>query len=812
MLSPYRVLDLTDHRGQLCGQMLGDLGAEVILVEPPGGSPARRIGPFAGDTADPERSLWFWSYNRGKRSVVADIETAAGQDRIRELAAGADFLIESFEPGYLDRLGLGYEALRALNPRLVMVSISPFGQTGPRANWAASDLTVTASSGVMNQTGDDDRAPVGLAIPQSFLHAAAEGAAGALVAHAARERDGLGQHVDVSAQAAAMIATQSYCLAAPWNDAGATRYSGGLKLGPLTLKFVQPARDGYVSVTFLFGSAIGPFTRRLMEVMYEQGFVDEATRDKDWMSYTVLLLTGQEPPSELARCIEAIGRFTASHTKQELFDLAMERRLLIVPVSTAEDLLQSPQLAAREFWREVDHPEEGRALAYPGPFARFAATPLRYGRRAPRIGEDSDTVVPRTAPARANNPAVSGRREMPLAGLKVVDFAWVMAGPAGSRYLADYGATHVKIESATRVDTARTLSPNFGAVPGPERSGIYANVNAGKLGLTLNLAVPEGRELALQLVKWADVVIESYTPKAMKNWGLDYASLRTVKPDLVMLSSCLGGQTGPWCDLAGFGTMGAQLAGFGELAGWPDRPPAGPFGAYTDYIAPKFTAAAILAALDHRRRTGEGQYIDLAQAECSQQFIAPALLDFQANGRIMKRLGNASNEHAPHGVFPCAGEDRWVAIAVESDAEWRGLREAMDNPAWALEPALVTAGGRLAEAAGIETRIAEWTRERSPDEVEATLQARGVPAYRSATSEDLVADPQLVHRRHFIQAEHAELGPVTIENSRFHLSETPADIRRAGPTFGQDNEYVLHAILGLTDDEVVEYIAAGALE
>lgn len=810
MLSPYRVIDLTDERGQLCGQILGDLGAEVVLVEPPGGSSSRRMPPFAGDAQDPERSLWFWSYNRGKRSVIADVETSEGQARIRELAASADFLIESFAPGYLDGFGLGYAALRELNPRLVMVSITPFGQDGPRANWAASDLTVWASSGVMNQTGDDDRAPVGMALPQAFLHASAEAAAAALVAHTARERDGAGQHVDVSAQAAALMATQSFALAHAWGDAAVTRYAGGLKLGPLTLKFVQPAKDGFVSVTFLFGTAIGPFTQRLMEVMYEQGFVDEATRDKDWFNYTVLLLTGQEPASELDRCIGLIGEFTSSHTKQELMDLALERRLLIVPVSTAEDLLKSPQLAARDFWRNVEHPREGLTLRYPGPFAKFSATPLKPSRRAPRIGEDSGAVAPR--PALPRPATVPADRPQPLAGLKVADFTWVMAGPAGARYLADYGATQVKIESTTRIDTARTLQPSFAGQPGPERSGIFANVNAGKLGLTLNLALPEGRDLALRLVRWADVVTESYTPRNMRSWGLDYDSLRKVKPDLIMLSSCLGGQYGPHADLAGFGTMGAQLAGFGELAGWPDRPPAGPFGAYTDYIAPKFTAAAILAALDHRRRTGEGQYIDLSQSECSQHFIAPALLDFQVNGHVLKRMGNRSLMHAPHGVFPCAGDDHWVAIAVENEPQWQRLREAIGNPEWAAAPELQSSAGRLRRQDELEQGLAAWTRERSCEEVESILQSRGVPAFRSATSEDVLADPQLAHRRHFITADHAELGPVTIENSRFILSDTPAAIRRAGPVFGQDNEYVLRQLLGLSEDEVVEYIAAGAVE
>jgi len=811
MLSPYRVIDLTDERGQLCSQVLADLGAEVILVEPPGGSSSRRMPPFTGGEPDPERSLWFWSYNRGKKSVTADIESEEGRARIVDLIRSADFLIESFAPGYLDSLGMGYAALRELNPRLVMVSVTPFGQAGPRANWAASDLTVWASSGTLHLTGDDDRAPVGLVLPQAFLHASAEGAAAALVAHAAAIRDGLGQHVDISAQSASMMATQSMVLSSAWHDDPINRYSGGLKLGPLVLKFVQPAADGFVSVSFLFGTAIGPFTRRLMEVMCEKGFVDEATRDKDWMNYTMLLVTGQEPASELDRCVRLIGEFTAAHTKQELMEMAMERRLLIVPVSTTEDLLDSPQLAVRDFWRQVEHPEEGRSLRYPGPFAKFSATPIQYGRRAPRIGEDTASVTRRPAAPAPAAPA-SGKRALPLAGVKVADFAWVMAGPAGSRYLADAGATQVKIESTKAIDTARTLNPNMDRQGGPERSGLFASVNAGKLGLTLNLGTPEGRELALRMVKWADIVVESYTPRAMRGWGLDYESLRKVKPDLIMLSSCLGGQYGPHSSLAGYGTMGAQIAGFGELAGWPDRAPAGPFGAYTDYIAPKFTAAAILAALDHRRRTGEGQYIDFSQAECCQQFIAPALLDFQVNGHIMRRQGNASPLYAPHAVFPCAGTDRWVAIAVETEAQWQGLKTALGEPAWAANPAYGSAAGRLASREAIEEEVAAWTASRTPDEIETVLQRHGVPAFRSATSEDLFADPQLAHRRHFIQVEHASLGQVYVENSRSILSDTPADIRRAGPGFGQDNEYVLRELLGLSEEEMIDYVAAGALD
>lgn len=392
MLSPYRVLDLSNERGQLCGQIFGDLGADVILVEPPAGSSARRIGPFAGNAPDRERSLWFWATNRNKRSVTLDLETPGGADILRRLAADAHFLVESYDPGYLDSLGIGYQALRQINPGLIVVSITPFGQTGPKAHWPATDLTTYAASVSLILTGDSDRAPVRVAVPQAFLHASADGAAGALFAHFARVNDGEGQQVDVSAQTSAMMACQSFVLSRAWNDVGLERSSGGLRLGPLEIKFVHATKDGYVSVTFLFGTALGPFARRLMEQLYDEGFVDEATRDKDWLNYTTLLLTGQEPVPELFRCNAAIAAWCAAHTKAELFDLAMQQHLLIVPVNTTEDVVKSPQLAAREFWTGVDQPDFGATVTYPGPFARFSQTPLQFRLPPPSIGQHNAEV------------------------------------------------------------------------------------------------------------------------------------------------------------------------------------------------------------------------------------------------------------------------------------------------------------------------------------------------------------------------------------------------------------------------------------
>ena len=287
--------------------------------------------------------------------------------------------------------------------------------------------------------------------------------------------------------------------------------------------------------------------------------------------------------------------------------------------------------------------------------------------------------------------------QLPLADVKILDLMWAMAGPAATRMLADYGATVVRVESTRRFDATRTVGPFHNGQPGPESSGLFFNMNAGKQLITLDLAKEAGRTVMLDLVRWADVVTEAFSPKAMRAWGFDYESLRRVKPDVIMLSTCLMGQSGPLAQFAGFGNLAAAISGFTNLAGWPGRQPAGPFGAYTDYIAPWFNAAAVLAALDYRRRTGRGQHIDLSQAEASLHFLGPALLDYTVNGRVWQGDGNRDLNYAPHGVYPAAGTDRWIAIAVTNNEQWQALCAVMGRPDLLRDERCATPGGRLDE-------------------------------------------------------------------------------------------------------------------
>lgn len=396
-----------------------------------------------------------------------------------------------------------------------------------------------------------------------------------------------------------------------------------------------------------------------------------------------------------------------------------------------------------------------------------------------------------------------------LEGVKVADFSWVGVGPLSVKYLADHGATVVHIESTTHPETLRLAPPFRDNIPGINRSGFFANYNTSKYGVSLNLAHPKGREIARRLIMWADIVAESYTPGVMARWGLDYESVRRFKPEVIYLSTCQMGQTGPHAGHPGYGTALSALAGFYHITGWPDREPAGPYGAYTDFLNFRLGGIAILAALEYRRRTGRGQYIDLSQLEGALQFIAPLILDYTVNGRVAGRQGNRAPDAAPHGAYPCKGEDRWCVIAVYTDQQWEALREAMGDPPWARDERFQTLLGRKRHEEELDGHIAGWTRGKTPEEVMTLLQGRGVPAGVVERPEDLFNDPQLRHRGHFVVLHHSEIGPHSYDGIPFKLSKTPGRLRMPAPCLGEHNRFVYREFLGLTDAEIDALEAEG---
>jgi crotonobetainyl-CoA:carnitine CoA-transferase CaiB-like acyl-CoA transferase len=401
--------------------------------------------------------------------------------------------------------------------------------------------------------------------------------------------------------------------------------------------------------------------------------------------------------------------------------------------------------------------------------------------------------------------------QLPLSGVKVADFSWIGVGPLTGKYLADHGATTVRVESSAPPDRLRVAGPFKDGVFGHNRSQFFAMANTSKLSIALNLKHPVGQQVARRLIAWADVYLESFTPGTMADLGLDYERARAINPSIIGVSTCLMGQTGSCAPLAGYGTHAAAISGFAELTGWPDRSPAGPYVAYTDTIAPRFLVTAIMAALDHRRRTGEGQYIEQSQMESALYFLAPQLLDYQLTGAVPGRAGNESPTCAPHNVYPCLGDDEWCAIAVQTDEQWRALRRVLGNPAWSADPALDTAAGRLAQREMLDAQIAEWTRDQEPHALMERLQAAGVPAGVVQRSSDLLADPQLNDRRFFRPMQHPEMGEVPYEGHQFRIRGYDSGPRTPAPCLGEHSAHVLQEILAMSDDDLAEVIASGAL-
>jgi benzylsuccinate CoA-transferase BbsF subunit len=389
----------------------------------------------------------------------------------------------------------------------------------------------------------------------------------------------------------------------------------------------------------------------------------------------------------------------------------------------------------------------------------------------------------------------------PLQGIRVADFAWVIAGPLATQYLAVHGADVIRVESRLRPDVLRAGTPFVGGEPGPDSSTYYASVNQGKRDITLNLRDPRAVELAMRLVATCDIVTENFTPGTMAKLGLGYETIRAVRPDVIMISMGLAGQTGPERHYKGFGTVIQGSAGVTHLTGWPDRPPTGTGVAYTDFVASHVAAFALLCALEHRQRTGEGQYIDLSQQEASLYVLDAALLDYAVNRHEQTRQGNRHPSAAPHGVFPCVGEDAWVAIATYTDREWHALTAAMGEPDWSRQERFSTLLGRKAHEDELERLISEWTAGMASEDVASLLRAAGVPAARVANSHDLHTDPQLQHRGHFVNLNHPVIGDFPFDALSYRLNGEIPRPPRAAPLLGQDNAAVYQDLLGLTHDE-----------
>lgn len=403
-------------------------------------------------------------------------------------------------------------------------------------------------------------------------------------------------------------------------------------------------------------------------------------------------------------------------------------------------------------------------------------------------------------------------------GVKILDFAWIGVGCIASRYLAVHGATVVHVESHARPDLLRIQHPSKDGGIGINLGWWMDDYNTSKLGISLDLSKPKGQEIARKLVSWADVVTESFAHvKVMHGWGLGYEDVVKFKPDIIYYSTSQVSSTGPIAGLKGGGTVGASLSGSVHFTGWPDRLPSMPYGAYSDFIAPRFLATALLAALDHRRRTGKGCYLDQGQWESAAHFYAHTILNYEVNRSITTRMGNRSPYAAPHGAFKCKGQvswmpnqplmdDRWCVIAVRTDEEWKAFCHTTGHPEWITDPRFATLSARKANEDELERLVEGWTANYDPWEVMTRLQDAGVPAGVVQAPSDLYEDPQLKHRSFFQSVDHIVKGPTWMDGVSFQLSKTPAEIRPA-PALGQHNEHVYKKILGFSDEEIADLIA-----
>jgi crotonobetainyl-CoA:carnitine CoA-transferase CaiB-like acyl-CoA transferase len=795
-LAGLRVVDLTDLRGALAGRMLAELGADVVKVEPPSGDPGRLRPPFAGNQAAPDRSLPFLYRNAGKRGVVIDLDGEGGRERFAKLCDQADVLIENLGPIEQSRRRLTPDAVRARHPHLVHLTISDFGLSGPRATWRLEPLTAFAACGALHASGFADRPPCWL--PGYVAHDCASifGVVGVLTALLERSRSGRGQTVEVSVQEAALngldpwsIPLGDYAHKYPMLPTSAPRDADGVYI-------VLATRDGYVravlgSMRHLTGFArllLGGGTEhapehvsesrgrpretggiaRLAEMWLESlparalhlasGVVIGVSRIVPLPGLTLSVTHG------LLAAARALGdRALETRPRAEVLDLALHAGVPMAAVNTPEEFVAAGQTQARGYFQSTGFPHLGDAPFASAPW-RLSATPAVLRRAAPAPGEDDPSGFPERPPAA---PTVrGGRPDQPisapvLAGYRVINLGVAAVGPELCWLLGELGAEVIKIESESHLDLLRRATPEL---DNPNTSFPFNDAGRGQKSVCLDLRNPRARELALRLCAAADVVVENHRGGVMRALGLDYADVKRLRPDVIYVAS----------------------QGYGR---------GGPLG-----------VVAVLAAHMHRLRTGEGQLIDMAQTEATAYLMGEFYLERPLTGRPTRQKGNAVDYACPHGVYPCAGEDLWCAIAVVGDEAWERFCTAVG---WLKEPRLATLAGRLVACAELDSRVAEWTRTRSPEAAASTLQSAGVSAMPVQGPDEHRADSHLAARGALVTVVHPDVGAARYTANPLRMSETRMAPVTPAPRLGEHTADVLTRVLGLGEEEVRELVSQG---
>ena len=783
-LDGIRVIELGERvSAAYCAKLFADYGADVIKVEPSAGDRSRAWGPFLQDQPDPEASGTFHFLNTNKRGLTLDLEHSADRDQLLELIATADAVVENHSPVFLQENGLDWQTLSALNPALVMISITPFGQTGPYSTWQGADLNAYHLTGASSRyCGRPDEMPLEHGTFAADFYGAVAGAAWGLAAILGRNQSGGGQHVDVSsAEAIAATFVGGQNIGGYAQDGRFDKRTGvGMPLAAPAS--IVPCADGHV---WMLALEPGQWNG-LREVM----------GDPEWAQLD--MFQDMFARGENADLIyPMVTEWASEHPKMEIMDRCQAAGCPITAVFTMKEAAEHPHLNERGYIVDLENDRLGTFRTLGAPF-KLSKTPGGPVRSAPRLGEHNDEILGK----RRLSPEVSGggTPELPLSGLRVANFGWVWAGPVTGQTLGFLGAEVYKIESYARVDMTRTLPPFAGGERDPNRSLSNNACWAGNGSVSLNLKTEEARQLALDLVAQCDVVIENFGPGVMDRLGLGYEDLKRVKPDIIMFSMPAAGLWGPLKDVRTYGLSLTSTTGLDSLVGYGPDDLIPVENAYSDPYNGIFGAYAILTAVAHHRRTGEGQLIDFSQQEAVMQMVGPAFMDYSLNGRIAGPLGNQHPRAAaaPHGVFPCAGEDRWISLAVEEEAQWQALVENMGSPEWAADPQWASQAGRLNAIELLHERIGAWTADFEDRALAERLQAAGIAATPVLNVGDLLSDPHYKERQTFIEVEHPLGYRETIYGAYVKLSRTPAHVQ-PGPWIGQDNDFVFRELLGLDE-------------
>ncbi len=790
-LAGVRVLELTDPRSALGGRLLADLGADVFLVEPPGGGEIRSMAPFLGDQPGPERSFQHLYFNANKRSLTLDLETAEGVEELRRLAVDADILIECGQPGSLDA-----EALHALNPHLIIISATPYGQRGAKRQWRATDLTASAAGGFLQISGEREDPPTSgpahVAHTMTGLHIASA----AMIALHGRDRvpSQPGAQIDISMQEATSLALVQTSNPNTWLRQREIPVRPALSQAHL-------CRDGKWLGCNISPRLLPHFLQMLDEAGIEHGYSGD-----DGMAQ---LRPARSAWRHLENPLQVLaGELAARMDREDMLRGLQAGKHPAMPTLSFDQFAESEHYQNAGQFAELEAPELGETLSYSRSALDPVQSPLPIA-AAPRLGsaEAPGSTDQQTAHPSRHEP-MSLR---PLEGIRVIDMTWVVAGPLGGRILANFGAEVLKIESMARLDGVRgqpTAENGFSV----DHAGLFNGANTSKKSVTLNLSDERGRELFRRLVATADVVVNNYSAGTLDRMGLGYELLREINPGIIVLHLPGVGGESPWRKLRTLGNLLLAASGMNFLMGFPGRPPRGPGVAYPDFTSPHLLAVSVLAALRARERSGEGREIELSQLSATVALVGAEWMRFAHTGETPERPGNRDPNHCPHGVYRTIGEDEWVAIAVRGDSEWAAFTTAIGRPKLTTAERFASHEARKANEDELDAIISDWAQNQDKWQAAERLQAAGIAANAVEDLRDMMeVDEHFRDHFQIIQQPSAPELDIAVERDAIRFMHEDDRILQRSPMLGEHNEYALRDIAGLSRQEFDELVAAGVI-